>query len=69
MGEQVVQEGTKHKSLWGPRGEGQPGRSNVSYAHRRSARQEIQDPVAEEGVQSQDPKLGDEIGQDYAVER
>ena len=31
--------------------------------------QEVRDPVAEGGVQSQGPKLGDELGGDNGVER
>jgi hypothetical protein len=33
------------------------------------ARQNVQDPVAEGGVQTQSPKLGDELGVDNGVER
>jgi hypothetical protein len=41
------------------------GRVNVAYPHDLgSAPQEVQDPVAEEGVQSQGPKVGDEHGGD-----
>ena len=29
---------------------------------------EVQDPVAERVVQSQDPELGDELGGDYGIE-
>ena len=42
----------------------------VAYPHHLGlTRQEVQDPVAEGGVQSQGPKLGDELGGDYGVER
>ena len=36
--------------------------------HLGAARQEIEDPVAEGGVQAQGPELGDELGWDYGVE-
>ena len=49
MGEQGVQEGTKHAPLRGPRFEDQCGRCVVAYPyHLGSARQEVQDPVAED---------------------
>ena len=70
VGEQGVQEGTKHTPLWGPRVEGQCGGDDVAYPHHLgSARQEVQDLVAEGGVQSQGPQLGDELGGDYGVKR
>ena len=34
-----------------------------------AASREVQDPVAEGGVQSQGPELCDELGGDYGVER
>ena len=56
MGEQGVQEGTTHAPLRGPRVEDQRGRSVATYPYNLGmARQEVQDPVAEGGVQSQDP--------------
>ena len=51
MGEQGVQEGTKHTPLRGLRVEGQRGRGVVAYAHPLvSAHQEVEDPIAEGGV-------------------
>ena len=70
MGEQGVQEGTKDTPLWGPRVKGKCGRNDVAYPHHLGlACQEVQDPVAEGGVRSQGPKLGDELGGDNGVER
>ena len=41
---------------------GQWGGGDVAYPHHlRSARQEIKDLVADRGVQSQGPELGDEL--------
>jgi hypothetical protein len=58
MGEQGVQEGTKHTALRGPCVEGQRGRGVVAYPHPLGpALQEVQDPVTERGVQSQGPLL------------
>ena len=43
VGEQGVQEGTKHTPLWDPRVEGQCGGGDVAYPHRLGlARQEVQ---------------------------
>jgi hypothetical protein len=54
MGEQGVQEGTKHTPLRGPRVEGERGGCFVAYPHHLGeASQEVQDPVAEGSVQSQ----------------
>ena len=51
MGEQGVQEETKHTPLRDPRVEDQRGRCVVAYPyHLGVARQEVQDPVAEGGV-------------------
>ena len=56
LGQQGVQEGTKHPPLRGPRAEGQRGRCVVAYLyHLGEARQVFQDPVAEGGVLSQGP--------------
>ena len=45
VGEQGVQEGTKHALLRGPSAEGQCGRCAVAYSfHLGVARQEVQDP-------------------------
>jgi hypothetical protein len=51
VGEQGVQEGTKHAPLRGPGVENQSGRCVAAYPyHLGAAHQEVQDPVAEEGV-------------------
>jgi hypothetical protein len=69
MGEQGVQEGTKHTLLRGHRVVGQRGGCVVSYPyHLGPAHQEVQDSIAEWGDQSQVPWLGDELGGDYCVE-
>ena len=63
MGEQGVQEGTKHTPLWDPRVEDQHGGGDVAYPHHLgSARQEVQDPVAEGIVQFQGPMFGYKLG-------
>ena len=68
MGEQGVQERTKHTPLRGHRFDSQSGGRVVAYPHRLGvARQEVQDPVAEGGVQSQGPELSNELGGDYGV--
>ena len=60
--------GTKHTSLRGPGVDGQSGECVAAYPHHLGAvRQEVQDPVAEGGVQPQGPDLGDELGGDYSV--
>ena len=62
MVEQGVQEGTEHAPLRGPRVKGQRGGGVVAYPHHLgSACQEVQDPVAEGGVQPQGPELSDEL--------
>lgn len=44
------------------------GRGVVAYPHHLGpSRQEVQDLVKEEGVQSLGPQLGDELGGDYGV--
>ena len=69
MGEKGTQEGIKHTPMWGPCVEGHRGGGDVAYPHHLgSAHQEGQDPVGEGGVQSQGPKLGDELGRHYGVE-
>jgi hypothetical protein len=56
MGEQGVQEGTKHTPLRGPSVEDQRVRCVVAYSyHLGVACQEVQDPVAEGVVKSQGP--------------
>ena len=50
--------------------EDQRGRCVATYPHHLGAvSQEVQDPVAEGGVKSQDPSLSDELGGYYGVER
>jgi hypothetical protein len=69
MGEQGVQEETKYTPLWGPYVKGQRGVGDVAYPHHLGkACQKFHDPVAEGGVQTQSPKLGDELGGDNVVE-
>ena len=56
MSEQGVQEGTKHAPKGLPRVEDQHGRCVVAYPYYLgTACQEVQDSVAEGGVQSQGP--------------
>ena len=51
VGEQGVQEGTKHAPLKGPRVVEQRGRCVVAYPyHLGAVRQEVQDPFSEGGV-------------------
>ena len=62
MGEQGVQEGAEHAPLWGPSVEYQRGGDFVSYPHHLGeAHQEVQDPVAQGRVETQGPKLNDEL--------
>ena len=69
MVEQRVQEGAEHPSLWGPSVEDQRSGGVVSYLHHLgAARQEVQDPVAQGGVEIQGLKLNDELGGYYGVE-
>ena len=54
MGEQGVQEAPEHATLWGPCVEDQCGGGVVAYPHHPgAAHQEVPDPDAEGGVQSQ----------------
>ena len=51
MNEQGVQEGTEHAPMRGPSVEDEHGECVVTYPyHLGAVRQEVQDPVAEEGV-------------------
>ena len=69
MVEQGVQEGVEHTPLWGPSVEDQPSGGVVSYLyHLGAARQEVQDPIAQGGVQTLGLKLNDELGGYYGVE-
>ena len=64
-----MQEGAEHTPLWGPCVEGQHSGGVVSYLHHLgAAHQEVQDPVAQGGVQTQGPELNDELGGYYGVE-
>jgi hypothetical protein len=52
--------------LWGPRVEDQCNGGMVAYLHHlASTHQEVQDPVTQEGVQTQGPELSDELGGHY----
>ena len=63
-----MQEGAKYSPLWGPSVEDQQSGSVVSYLHHLgAARQVVQDPVAQGGVQTQGPELSDELGGYYGV--
>ena len=54
---------------WGPSVEDQRSGDVVSYLHHLgAARQEVQDPVAQGGVQTQGLILDDELGGYYGVE-
>ena len=58
MGEQGVQEGAEHTSLWSLRVEDQCSVGVVAYLHHlESARKEVQDPVAQDRAQTQGPSL------------
>ena len=69
MGEQGVQEGAEHAPLWGPCVENQQSGGVVFYLHHLgAARQEVQDSVAQGGVEIQGPELNDELGGYSGVE-
>ena len=69
VSEQGVQEGTKHKPLRGRRVKCQRGEGVLAYLHHLGAAcQEVQDPVVQGLVQTQGPRLGDELGGHYGVE-
>jgi hypothetical protein len=54
VGEQGVQERAQNAPLWGPRVEDQRGGDVVAYPHHLgAARQEVQYPVAQGGVETQ----------------
>ena len=60
---------TKYTSLKGPSVKDQRGRRVVAYPyHLGAALQEVQDPVAQGGVQTQCLKLNDEFGGYHGVE-
>jgi hypothetical protein len=53
MGEQGVQEGAQNAPLWGPSVEDHRSGDVVTYLHHLgAARQEVQDPVAQGGVET-----------------
>jgi hypothetical protein len=55
--------------LWGPCVEDQQSGGGVSYLHQLGmAHQEVQDPVAQGGVQTQGPELNYELGGFCGVE-
>jgi hypothetical protein len=68
VGEQGVQERAQNAPLWGPSVEDQQGGDVVTYPHHLGAvRQEVQYPVAQGGVETQDLELDDEFGGYYGV--
>ena len=68
MGEQGVQERAQNAPLWGPSVEDQRGGEVVTYPHHLgAARQEVQYPVAQGGVETQGLELDDEFGGYYGV--
>ena len=68
MGEQGVQERAENTPLCGPSVEDQRGGDVVTYPHHLgAARQEIQDPVAQGGVETQVLELNDEFRGYYGV--
>ena len=63
VGEQGVQEAAEHAPLWGPSVEGQRSGDVVSYLHHLgTARQKVQDPIAQGGVETQGLQLDNELG-------
>ena len=61
--------GAEHAPLWGPFVEHQQSGGVVSYLHQLgAARQEVQDPVTQGGVQTQGHELTDKLGGYYGVE-
>ena len=62
MGEQGVREGAEHAPLWCPSVEDQQSGVVVSY------RQEVQHPIAQDGVETQGLKFNDELRGYYDAE-
>ena len=63
LGEQGVQEAAEQAPLWGPCVEDQRSGGVIAYLHHlATACQEVQDPAAQGGVQTQAPELNDELG-------
>jgi hypothetical protein len=59
----------EYAPLWGPSVEDQRSGDAISYFHQLGAtRQEVQDPVAQGGVQTQGLKLNDDLRGYYGVE-
>ena len=68
MGEHGVQERAKNAPSWGPSVEEQRGGDVVTYPHHLGgAHQEVQDPVAQGGVETQGLELNYEFGGYYGV--
>jgi hypothetical protein len=66
MGEQGVQERAQNAPLWGV--EDQQGGDVVTYPHHLgAAHQEVRDPVAQGGVETQGLEFNDEFGGYYGV--
>jgi hypothetical protein len=62
------QEGTEHAPLWGPSVDDQQSGDVVSYLHHLgAARQEVQDPIAQGGVETQGLELNVELGEYYGA--
>ena len=69
VGKQGVQEGAENAPLWGPSVEDQRSGDVSSYIHHLGpARQKVQDPVSQGGVEPRGLKLIDEFGGYYGVE-
>jgi hypothetical protein len=68
VGEQEVQERAQNAHLWGPSVEDQRCGVVVIYPHHLGvARQEVQYPVAQGGVETKGLELNDEFGGYYGV--
>ena len=68
VGEQEVQESAENAPLWGPSVEDQRGGDVVTYPHHLgAAHQEVQDPVAQGGVETQALELDDAFGGYYGT--
>ena len=68
MGEKGAQERAENALLLGPSVEDQRGGDYVSYPHHLGAsRQNVQDPVAQGGVETQSLRLNDKFGGYYGV--
>ena len=62
MGKQGVQEWAEHAPMWGSSVEDQQRGGVVSYLHHLGvARREVQDTVAQSGVQTEGLELNDEL--------